>query len=71
MLTGAVPREAPAPRAVEQRLAELGYVEGKNLVIDFRTAGGQLDRLPTLAAELVGRGPDVIVAISTQARDRR
>jgi len=67
VLTGAVPREGPAPRALEQRLAELGYVEGKNLLIDFRTAGGQLDRLPILAAELVGRGPDVIVAISTQA----
>ena len=56
-----------SPRALEQRLAELGYVEGKNLLIDFRTAGGQLDRLPTLAAELVGRRPDVIVAVSTQA----
>ncbi len=67
VLTGAVPREAPAPHALEQRLAELGYVEGKNLLIDFRTAGGQLDRLPALAAELVGRRPDVIVAISTQA----
>ena len=67
VLTGAVPREGAAPRALEQRLAELGYVEGKNLLIDFRTAGGQLDRLPTLAAELIGRGPDVIVAVSTQA----
>jgi putative ABC transport system substrate-binding protein len=67
VLTGAVPREGPLPRALEQRLAELGYVEGKNLLIDFRSAGGQLDRLPTLAAELVGRGPDVIVAVSTQA----
>ena len=67
VLTGAVPRKDPAPHALEQRLAELGYVEGKNLLIDFRTAGGQLDRLPALAAELVGRGPDVIVAISTQA----
>jgi putative ABC transport system substrate-binding protein len=67
VLTGAVPREGPLPRALEQRLAELGYVEGKNLLIDFRSAGGQLDRLPALAAELVGRGPDVIVAVSTQA----
>ena len=67
VLTGAVPREGPLPRALEQRLVELGYVEGTNLLIDFRTAGGQLARLPTLAAELVGRGPDVIVAVSTQA----
>jgi putative ABC transport system substrate-binding protein len=67
VLTGAVPREGPLPRALEQRLAELGYIEGKNLLVDFRTAGGQLDRLPALAAELVGRGPDVVVAVSTQA----
>lgn len=62
-----MPREGPLPRALEQRLAELGYAEGKNLLIEFRTAGGQLDRLPTLAAELVGRRPEVVVAVSTQA----
>ena len=33
-------------RALEHRLAELGYVEGRNLVIDFRTAGGQPERIP-------------------------
>jgi putative ABC transport system substrate-binding protein len=52
---------------LEQRLAELGYVEGRNLVIDFRTAGGEPDRLPALAAELVGLRPDVLVAVSTQS----
>jgi putative tryptophan/tyrosine transport system substrate-binding protein len=67
VLTGAVPRSAAPVRALEQRLAELGYVVGRNLVIDFRTAEGQPDRLPTLAAELVGRRPDVFVAVSTQA----
>jgi putative ABC transport system substrate-binding protein len=67
VLTGAVPRSAAPVRALEQRLAELGYVEGRNLVIDFRTAEGQPDRLPTLAAELVGRRPDVFVAVSTQS----
>jgi putative ABC transport system substrate-binding protein len=36
-------------------------------VIDFHTAGGQVDRLPALAAELVGRRPDVFVTASTQA----
>ena len=66
VLTGSVPRSGPQVRALEQRLAELGYVEGRNLVIDFRTAGGQMDRLPALAAELVGRRPDVLVAASTQ-----
>ena len=60
------PRSAAPIRALEQRLAELGYVEGRNLVIDFRTAEGQIDRLPVLAAELVGGRPDIFVAASTQ-----
>jgi putative tryptophan/tyrosine transport system substrate-binding protein len=66
VLTGATPRSEAPVRALEQRLAELGYVEGRNLVIDFRTAAGQPDRLPALAAELVRGRPDVLVAISTQ-----
>jgi putative ABC transport system substrate-binding protein len=65
VLTGGVPRSSEAYLALERRLAELGYVEGRNLVIDFRTAESQLDRLPALAAELVGRRPDVIVASAT------
>ncbi len=47
---------------VKQRLAELGYAEGKNLIFDFRSAEGQPERLPQLAAELVKTNPDVIVA---------
>jgi putative ABC transport system substrate-binding protein len=47
---------------VRQRLAELGYVEGKNLIFDFRSAEGQSERLPQLAAESVKTNPDVIVA---------
>jgi putative ABC transport system substrate-binding protein len=66
VITGATPRSGAPPLALERRLAELGYVEGKNLVIDFRTAGGQLEQLPALAVELVGRRPDVMVAVSTQ-----
>ncbi len=44
-----------------QGLRELGYVEGKNIVIDWRSAEGKLDRLPGLAAELVRLKVDVIV----------
>ena len=39
--------------AFRQRLQELGYVEGRNLVIDYRSAEGRPDRFPVLAAELV------------------
>jgi putative ABC transport system substrate-binding protein len=42
-------------------LATLGFIEGQNLVIDYRVAGGLLDRLPALAQELVQGSPDVII----------
>jgi putative ABC transport system substrate-binding protein len=51
-----------ACQAMAQRLQELGYVEGQNLHIEFRTAEGQLERLPALAAELIQLPVDVLVA---------
>ena len=53
--------------AVRQGLRELGYVEGKNIVIEYRYAEGELDRLPVLAAELVRLKVNVIVAGGPQA----
>src|SRR5713226_7013339 len=50
-----------------QGLRDLGYVEGRNLVIEYRSAEGELERLPALAAELVALKVDVIVAPSTLA----
>jgi putative ABC transport system substrate-binding protein len=44
-------------------MRELGYIEGKNLIIDFREAGGKFERLPSLVSELIALRPDVIVAI--------
>ena len=48
-----------------QGLRELGYVEGRNLVIEYRDAEGKSERLPALAAELVALKVDVIVAGNT------
>jgi putative tryptophan/tyrosine transport system substrate-binding protein len=45
-----------------QRLRAVGFIEGQNISIEWRWAGGQYDRLPSLAAELVARNVSVIVA---------
>ena len=53
--------------ASRQGLRELGYVEGKNIVIESRYAEGKLDRLPALAAEMVRLKVDIIVTAGGQA----
>src|SRR5262245_30430469 len=51
--------------AFRQRLHDLGYIEGRNLVIEYKDAEGKIERLPALAAELVALKVDVIVAPAT------
>jgi putative ABC transport system substrate-binding protein len=48
---------------VRQGLAELGYVDGRDIFIEARWAEGRVERLPELAAELVGLNPDIIVTL--------
>jgi putative ABC transport system substrate-binding protein len=58
---------ATSPNLVPVALRDLGYIEGRNLVIEKRFADGKIDRLRALAEELVQRRVDVIVAVSEDA----
>ncbi len=61
------PRVPPYIRAFQEGLRELGYVEGRNIAIEFRWAEGQYERLPGLAAELVRLNVNIIVAAGPNA----
>jgi putative tryptophan/tyrosine transport system substrate-binding protein len=71
---GKIPRigylgDTPGPHveALRQGLHDIGYLEGQNLVIEYRWAEGKGQRLPALAADLVGLPVDVIIAPGGQA----
>src|SRR5215475_7663325 len=51
--------------AFRQGLAELGWIEGRNIHVEFRWPGGDIDRVRTFAKELVGLRPDVLIGRST------
>jgi putative tryptophan/tyrosine transport system substrate-binding protein len=51
--------------AFQERLAQLGWIDGRNLRIDYRWGSGDVDRVRALAKELVGLSPDVIVGYAT------
>jgi ABC-type uncharacterized transport system substrate-binding protein len=64
---GSADRDRSYLDALRQGLRDLGWVEGQNIVIDARFAEGKTDQLPSLAAELVRRKMDIIVAWTTPA----
>ena len=67
-LTGGLSTDRPhLIEAFRQGLRELGWVEGQNIIIEYRYAEGRFDRLPDLAAELVRLKVDIIVALATPA----
>ena len=69
LLASSVSASASRVQAMQQGLRELGYVEGKNISIEYRYADGKLEPLAELAAELVHLKVDVIVVDSSTAID--
>jgi putative tryptophan/tyrosine transport system substrate-binding protein len=67
LMPGPAAHSAATYKPFYQGLHELGYIEGQNLAIERRDGDWKLDRLPALAAELVGLKVDMIVAWSTPA----
>jgi putative tryptophan/tyrosine transport system substrate-binding protein len=59
--------DAPRLEAFRQALRAYGYIEGQNIHIETRYEGSNLERLSEHAADLVGRKPDVLVAVTTNA----
>jgi putative ABC transport system substrate-binding protein len=66
LVSSSAPLNASRDEGLRQGLREFGYVEGKNIVLEFRYADGKLERLPELAGELVRARPDVIVVGGTR-----
>jgi putative tryptophan/tyrosine transport system substrate-binding protein len=67
LLINAAASPEPVVPLFRNALAALGYVEGRNLRLEFRFAEGQAERFPALAAALVGERPDVVVALGDAA----
>ncbi len=67
LLPGNLRSMAARTDAFQQRLRELGYVEGKNLIVEIRELDGKFDQLPTLLAEIVQSRPQIILVQASQA----
>jgi putative ABC transport system substrate-binding protein len=66
-VSAGAPRSSPHWVAFAQRLGELGYVEGRNVSIEFRSAEGKPEPFPDLMSELVRLGVDVILPVGPEA----
>lgn len=66
-VSAGAPRSSPHWVAFGQRLHELGYVEGRNISIEFRSADGKPERFPELMSELVRVGVDVLLPVGPEA----
>jgi putative tryptophan/tyrosine transport system substrate-binding protein len=66
-LSTANPRSVAFFRAFEERLRDFGYIDGQSIVIEYREAEGDVDKLPDLAADLVRRDVNVIVTATAPA----
>jgi len=66
-LSSVAPRTESYNVALVERLRELGFVEGRNLTIEFRSAEGRIERLPALGADLARQNCDALFAPGTEA----
>src|SRR5678815_3915279 len=62
LMQAETPRETTRFEGIRQALHELGYIDGQNITIEYRSARGKPDRVPELAADLVRLKVDIIVA---------
>jgi putative ABC transport system substrate-binding protein len=67
LISETLPASSSRIEALRTGLRDYGYIDGKNITIELRSADGNYDRLPSLAAELVKLKVDVIVAFGTKA----
>jgi ABC transporter substrate binding protein len=67
IVSGATPRNATPFAQLDQRLRELGYIDGQNFALEFIPLNGQVDRYGEAMKELVRRKVDIIIAFGTEA----
>src|SRR5687767_1307830 len=66
-VSAGAPQSSPHWIAFSQRLREIGYIEGRNIAIEFRSAEGKPERFPELMADLARSNVDVILPVGPEA----